>query len=173
VTVASDEPGQAERTGETSRPSRGLLDTSVFIALETGRPIQSERLPEESAISSITVGELQAGVLAASDAAVRARRLATLEAVGDIEVLTVDATVAASWALLRVHLAESGRRLNVNDLWIAATALAHRVPVLTQDDDFGPVNGVDGLQVIQVSPANLRASNYQAPAGGIVPARLS
>lgn len=150
MTVASDEPGHAETTGETNRPSRGLLDTSVFIALEIGRPIQGELLPEESAISSITVGELQAGVLAASDTAVRARRLATLEAVSDIEVLTVDETVAASWALLRVHLAESGRRLNVNDLWIAATALAHQIPVITQDDDFDPVNGVGGLQVTQV-----------------------
>jgi predicted nucleic acid-binding protein len=150
VTVASGEPGHAETAGETDRPSRGLLDTSVFIALETGRPIHSELLPEESAISSITVGELQAGVLVASDTDVRARRLATLETVSDIEVLTVDETVAASWALLRVHLAESGRRLNVNDLWIAATALAHQIPVITQDDDFSPVDGVGGLQVIQV-----------------------
>jgi predicted nucleic acid-binding protein len=150
VTVASGEPGHAETTRETDRPARGLLDTSVFIALESARPIHSELLPEESAISSITVGELQAGVLAASDTDVRARRLATLEALSDIEVLTVDETVAASWALLRVHLAESGRRLNVNDLWIAATALAHQIPVITQDDDFGPVDGVAGLQVIQV-----------------------
>jgi len=150
VTVAIGEPSNAETTGETDRASRGLLDTSVFIALETGRPIQRELLPEESAISSITVGELQAGVLVASDTDVRARRLATLEILSDIEVLPVDETVAASWALLRVHLAESGRRLNVNDLWIAATALAHQIPVITQDDDFSPVEGVGGLRVIQV-----------------------
>jgi predicted nucleic acid-binding protein len=148
--VAIGEPSHAETTGETDRPARGLLDTSVFIALETGRPIQSESLPEESAISSITVGELQAGVLVANDTDVRARRLATLEMLSDIEVLAVDETVAASWALLRVHLAESGRRLNVNDLWIAATALAHQIPVVTQDDDFSTVEGVGGLQVIQV-----------------------
>ena len=150
MTVAIGEPSNAETTGETDRASRGLLDTSVFIALETGRPIQRELLPEESAISSITVGELQAGVLVASDTDVRARRLATLEILSDIEVLPVDETVAASWALLRVHLAESGRRLNVNDLWIAATALAHQIPVITQDDDFSPVEGVGGLRVIQV-----------------------
>ena len=73
-----------------------------------------------------------------------------LRQLSDIEVLAVDETVAASWALLRVHLAESGRRLNVNDLSIAATALAHRMPVITQDGDFGPVEGVGALQVIQV-----------------------
>ncbi len=71
-------------------------------------------------------------------------------AVADIELLPVDAAVAASWALLRLHLADTGRRLNVNDLWIAATALAHGIPVITQDDDFEPINGAAGLSVIRV-----------------------
>jgi predicted nucleic acid-binding protein len=38
----------------------------------------------------------------------------------------------------------------VNDLWIAATALAHGLPVVTQDDDFSPVEGVAGLVVVRV-----------------------
>jgi predicted nucleic acid-binding protein len=58
--------------------------------------------------------------------------------------------VAASWALLRVHLAESGRRLNVNDLWIAATAHRHGISVISQDGDFAPVDGVGGLRVVCV-----------------------
>jgi predicted nucleic acid-binding protein len=71
-------------------------------------------------------------------------------AVADSELLAVDASVAASWALLRVHLADTGRQLNVNDPWIAATALAHAIPVVTQDDDFEPINGAAGLSVIRV-----------------------
>jgi predicted nucleic acid-binding protein len=51
---------------------------------------------------------------------------------------------------MRVHLAQIGRRVNVNDLWIAATAASRRLPVVTQDDDFGPVEGVAGLEVIRV-----------------------
>ncbi len=150
MTAETADAGRAETTDQAQRAKRGLLDTSVFVARESERPLKSELLPEESAISAVTVGELQAGVLAASDTEVRARRLATLEALGDVEVLAVDEAVAASWAMLRVHLAESGRRLNVNDLWIAATALAHQIPVVTQDEDFDPVDGVGGLQVIRV-----------------------
>ncbi len=150
MTTETADAGQAETAGQTQRAKRGLLDTSVFVARESERPLRSELLPEESAISAVTVGELQASVLVASDTEVRARRLATLEALGDVEVLVVDEAVAASWAMLRVYLAESGRRLNVNDLWIAATALAHRIPVVTQDDDFDPVEGAGGLQVIRV-----------------------
>jgi predicted nucleic acid-binding protein len=135
---------------DTEVAPRGLLDTSVFIASETGRALEEQLLPRALAVSPVTVAELHVGVLAARDLDTRARRLATLEAVSDIELLVVDEAVAASWALLRVHLAEAQRRLNVNDLWIAATALAHAIPLVTQDDDFGPVAGVGGLAVVRV-----------------------
>jgi predicted nucleic acid-binding protein len=134
----------------SGQATRGLLDTSVFIAAEVQRPLEERLLPEEFAVSAVTVAELHVGVLAAPDLDTRARRLATLESLADIEVLVVDEAVAASWALLRVHLATAERRLNVNDLWVAATALAHRLPVVTQDDDFGPVEGVSGLEVVRV-----------------------
>ena len=129
---------------------RGLLDTSVFIAAESGRPLDEQRIPEEAAVCVVTVAELQAGVLAAADVDVRARRLATLDAVADIELLGIDERAALMWARMRVHLATSGRRLNVNDLWIAAVAASRGLPVVTQDDDFGPVEGIGGLEVVRV-----------------------
>ncbi len=129
---------------------RGVLDTSVFIAGESGRRLEEERLPEESAISVVTLAELQAGVLAAPDTATRAVRMATVDALGDVEVLPVDVDVARIWAQLRVQLAEAGRRINVNDLWIAATAASRGIPVVTQDDDFAAVEGMAGLRVIRV-----------------------
>ncbi|WP_142053156.1 type II toxin-antitoxin system VapC family toxin [Pseudonocardia kunmingensis] len=127
-----------------------MLDTSVFIAAESGRPLDESRIPEESAVSVVTVAELQAGVLAASDVDVRARRLLTLDALGDIELIDVDESAARTWARMRVHLAESGRRVSVNDLWIAAVAASRGLPVVTQDEDFAPLEGVAGLEVIRV-----------------------
>ena len=129
---------------------RGVLDTSVFIASESGRPLTEDLLPDEAAVSVVTLAELQAGVLAARDTQTRARRMATLDVLGDIEVLPVDAEVARVWAQLRVSLAEAGRRINVNDLWIAATAARHRLPVVSQDDDFGAVDGLAGVVVLRV-----------------------
>jgi predicted nucleic acid-binding protein len=133
-----------------SEVDRGLIDTSVFIASESGRPIEEERLPEESAVSVVTLAELQTGVLAAADLGTRAVRLATLDLLADIEMLPIDERVASAWARLRVHLAEARRRVNVNDLWIAATALAGGLPVVTQDADFEPLRGVAGLAIVQV-----------------------
>jgi predicted nucleic acid-binding protein len=139
-----------EPRSEEQPPSRGLLDTTIFIARESGRPIDEHLLPDEVATTVITLAELHAGVLAAADTDTRARRLVTLEAVADIHAFSVDEAAARTWAQMRVHLAETGQRVRVNDLWIAAVAAANRLPVVTQDDDFEPVRGVAGLAVIKV-----------------------
>jgi hypothetical protein len=133
-----------------SGAARAVLDTSVFIAAEDGRRLDEAGLPDEAAISVVTLAELHAGVLAASDVDTRARRLATLAAVSDIELLVIDESVAVGWARLRVLLADDGRRANVNDLWIAATALAHDLPVVTQDADFTVIEELAGLRTISV-----------------------
>lgn len=132
----------------SNRPA--VLDTSVLIAQETGRVINSEKLPEQATVTVVTVGELQAGVLAASDTASRARRLATLEAVSIVEALPVTVEAARRWAELRVRLAEQGRRAKLNDLWIAAVALANAMDIVTQDDDFDLIEQAGGPAVIRV-----------------------
>ena len=137
-------------TSDPAAHRRALLDTSVFIAAESERRLDEDRLPEESAISVVTLAELHAGVLAAPDTDIRALRIATLDVLSDVEVLPVDQRAAVAWARLRVHLAETGRRVNVNDLWIAACAVAHDLPVVTQDGDFDPLDGVAGLTIVRV-----------------------
>jgi predicted nucleic acid-binding protein len=127
--------------------SRGLADTSVFIARESGRPLDDSSMPDELAVSIVTVGELRAGVLAASDVRARERRLTTLTVALELDPVPVDDDVAAQWAKLRVLLRDMERRMPVNDSWIAATAMALQVPVVAQDDDYVEL---DGLSVIRV-----------------------
>ena len=127
--------------------SRALADTSLFIARETGRPILEQSIPEELAVSVITIGELRAGVLAATDTGTRDRRLSTLAAALALQPVPIDNAVAAVWARLRVILRDRGLRMPVNDSWIAATAMALGVAVVTQDQDFP---SLDALSVIRV-----------------------
>jgi hypothetical protein len=123
--------------------SDGLADTSIFIAREAGRPIDVAALPDRIAISVITIGELRAGVLAAADVATRDRRLGTLTAALALDPLPVDGPVAEAWARLRVLLRDAGKRMRVNDSWIAATAMAQGIPVVTQDADYVEIEGLE------------------------------
>lgn len=122
--------------------TRGLADTTVFVAHESGRPLRAASLPDEIGVSVITIGELRAGVLAASDVDSRDRRLATLTHALALEPIPIDNGVAESWARLRLLLRDSQQRMAVNDSWIAATALSLGVPVVTQDDDYVDIPGL-------------------------------
>ncbi|WP_197504695.1 type II toxin-antitoxin system VapC family toxin [Mycobacterium sp. 852002-51163_SCH5372311] len=130
--------------------SAGVLDTSIFIARESGRPLDVSLVPNEVATTVVTVAELNLGVLAAVSSDVRAQRLATLDAIADLVALPIDDDAARMWARLRIHLAENGRRVRINDLWIAAVAASRGLPVVTQDGDFDPLDGVAGLIIIRV-----------------------
>jgi predicted nucleic acid-binding protein len=127
---------------------RGLLDTSIFIAQEHGRRLEAERIPDEGAVSIVTVAELQLGVHLADGDDARASRLATLGAVrATYEALPVDEPVAAAFAELVAGARRSRRRLKVQDAWIAATAKAHGAAIYTQDADF---DGLPGLDVVRI-----------------------
>jgi predicted nucleic acid-binding protein len=101
------------------------------------------------AISVITVGELRAGVLAAADVETRDRRLATLSEALALDPLPVDQSVAEAWARLRVVLRDMEKRMPANHSWIAATAMSLGSPVVTQDDDYVEV---PGLEIIRFEP---------------------
>lgn len=128
---------------------RALLDTSVFIAREQARPLGE--LPEEVAVSVVTISELRHGVLAAEDHAIRAVRLKTLEAARRLgPSLVIDEPVADELARLRVALKAAGRAMKVMDAWIAATAIVHEAAVCTQDADFDAAQAVGLLELVRV-----------------------
>jgi predicted nucleic acid-binding protein len=126
--------------------ANALADTSTFIALEHGRPLRAP-LPDALAVSYVTIAELTVGVLQAPTSAERARRSVTLRQARQLEPLPVDRLIAATWAELRTTMREMKRRMPVNDSWIAATAIAHELPVVAQDDDY---SDVPGLEVIRL-----------------------
>lgn len=121
-----------------SRPTRGLIDTSVVIDLDQ---IDAADLPMEIAISAITLAELAAGPHATADPAERARRQDRLQrAEATFEPLPVDAEVARAYGRVYAAVAASGRKARGRravDLLIAATAVAARLPLYTRNpDDF-------------------------------------
>ena len=125
---------------------KGLVDTSVFIAREAGRPLES--LPDEPAISVITLAELHLGVLLAKDRPTRARRLRTVSRVErEYDAIPIDAEVARTFASIIADARAAGRRPHVMDVWIAATGVRHGLVVFTQDADFDDIPQVQVQRV--------------------------
>lgn len=126
--------------------SRAIADTSIFIAREAGRPLES--LPDEIAVSVVTAAELELGVLRALDQTTRAARLATLSRVrAEYPLLAVDDATASCFARIADEQLGAGRRLRRHDTWIAATALRHGAGVVTQDADFTAFTSVQVIRV--------------------------
>lgn len=119
-----------------STSTAGLLDTSVFIARESGRPLGD--LPDRVAVSVVSIGELRLGVLAAADDQSRARRADTLALARAADPIPISEAVMTTWARLVADCRAAGiqRTVKLTDALIAATAVEHGLPVITQDDDY-------------------------------------
>ena len=126
---------------------RALLDTSFFVATESGRQLADATDVTETEVSVVTLAELTVGVLTADDS-VRPDRLATLALVESTwDALPVDVAVSRAFARIVADLRAQGRRVPILDALVAATAVVNEIPVVTQDRDY---ESIPGLQVIRV-----------------------
>jgi len=126
--------------------SRGLLDTSIFVAREQRRPLGD--LPAEAAVSVITIGELELGVLAADDDDIRAQRADTLALARAADPIPISEAVMSAFARLVHDCRAASRRPKILDALIAATAVEHGLPVITQDDDFDAIASAHAALVV-------------------------
>lgn len=126
---------------------RALLDTSFFVATESGRPLGEMDEITETEVSVVTLAELTLGVLLANDDD-RPARLATLSAVESTwDPLPVGAEVARQFAGIAATLRANRRRVPILDVLVAATAIVERIPVVTQDQDYDAISGVEVIRV--------------------------
>jgi predicted nucleic acid-binding protein len=135
-------------TGEWAR--RGLLDTSIMLLRSRIAP---DELPDEMAISAVTLAELSAGPHevrpdteqdAYCEAAERARRLDVLQrAEHEFDPIPFDADAARAYGRVTAAVVAAGRkpRRRSVDLMIAATAIASELPLYTTNpDDFAALD---------------------------------
>ena len=123
------------------RLARGLLDTSVIVDLDR---LYVAQLPEEVAISTVTLAELSCGPSATTDRSERARRQDRLQrAEATFDPLPFDIEAARAYGRVCAAVLGQGRqpRRRFAYLLIAATALAEELPLVTRNSkDF------DGLE---------------------------
>lgn len=147
-------PSSTSACGRVADPRRrGLLDTSVVIDLER---IAASDLPEEIAVSAVTLAELAAGPHATTDPRERAGRQDRLQRTeAGFDVLPVDAAVARAFGRVYSAVRAGGRKAHgprAFDLLIAATALAADLPLYTRN--ARDLAGLDELVEIVEVPAS-------------------
>lgn len=123
----------------------------MFIARETER--QLGELPAHVAVSVVTIGELQLGVLAAQEPSVRTRRADTLALARAADPIPISEAVMVAWARLVSDCRRAGihRTVKLTDALIAATAIEHGLSVVTQDGDYGQIaQAHPALRVLEV-----------------------
>jgi predicted nucleic acid-binding protein len=130
---------------------RGLLDTSVAVDLGS---IDSARFPTEIAISALTLAELTAGPHAAGDEISRARRQLHLQSVeANFETIAFGSACARAYGRIYAAVDNAGRKPRGGravDLMIAATALAHDLPLYTRNAK--DLHGLEDLiEIVDVS----------------------
>ncbi|MHB1877054.1 MAG: PIN domain-containing protein [Streptosporangiaceae bacterium] len=134
------------------RPARGLLDTNILILR---RWIDPEQLPDEMAVSAITLAELSAGPHQVrrndeqddyDEHDERARRLEILQrAENEFDPIPFDAEAARIYGRVTAAVITAGRtpRRRIADLMIAATAIAEGLPLFTTNP--GDYTGLESL----------------------------
>jgi predicted nucleic acid-binding protein len=130
--------------------AHGVLDTSTLILL--GRIEDTDSLPTEPLITTITLAELSVGPLVARTDEERAARQAHVQqAEADFDPLPFDAAAARSFGRVAASLRRAGRKSSARayDAMIAAVCVASDLPIHTcNPDDF---SGIDGLDVVDVA----------------------
>jgi predicted nucleic acid-binding protein len=134
--------------------TRGLLDTSVVIALDH---LAADDLPDELAIATITLAELAAGPHATDDPAERARRQQRLQlAEATFDPLPFDAACARAYGLVYAQTLTAGRKARGSravDLLIAATAVANELPLYTANiADFAALGSLLEISAVPSRP---------------------
>jgi tRNA(fMet)-specific endonuclease VapC len=137
---------------------RGLLDTCVVIELG-GQAMDESQIPDEQAITAITLGELSVGPLMSADADERSRRQMRLQSVESLfatATLPYDAAAARVFGRVMAAAFTQGRsfRARVSDFQIAAIAIANDLPLYTIN-----VKDFDTIQGLTLMPVTLRTSS--------------
>ena len=139
----------ATEPSNTAIPVRGLLDTSVVVDHDV---IDPSLLPDESAISAVTLAEMAAGPHATNDDAERARRQDRLQwAAATWEPLPFDTDAARAYGRIFAATRAAGQtsRARLADLLIASTAAANDLTVYTRNGrDFAALHGIINVVVV-------------------------
>lgn len=121
-----------------------VIDTNAYVGLLSGEPgtVQLLRTAQEIHLPLIVLAELLAGFAAGTRMQRNRDELARFTASPRVQIMKPDEKTAQHYADVFAALRRQGKPIPTNDLWIAALARQHRLPLLSFDAHFGAVPGL-------------------------------
>ena len=122
-----------------------IIDTNVYSGFLRGEPrsVKALRSAHEIHLPLIVLAELLAGFAAGTRVQRNRHQLAQFMASPRVHLMKPDEKTAQLYADVFGDLRRRGTPIPTNDLWIAALARQHRLPLLSFDTHFRAVQGLE------------------------------
>jgi len=122
-----------------------ILDTNALSAFFHGDARLQSLVAQAPKICLpvIVLGEFRFGLIGSCIRKVIEPALDELQAMSD--VLSIDTETVGPYAKISHQLKQAGTPIPSNDLWIAALAVQHGLPIVSQDQHFDRVPGLRRL----------------------------
>ena len=122
-----------------------LVDTNRYTDFARGDKIVVERLVEADYISIpfIALAELRAGFRNGSFAEENEALLSRFLRNAKVRIVYADEETTRVYADIYAQLRKQGSPIPTNDLWIAALAIQHSIPLYTRDKHFASISQLD------------------------------
>ncbi|HOV38000.1 MAG TPA: type II toxin-antitoxin system VapC family toxin [Spirochaetales bacterium] len=125
-----------------------VLDTNAYCDYAEGVPSVVEILAEygeEIFLPSVVIGELTYGFMKGTKRAYNERKLREVIEKLRIEIIDINVNVARKYALIYFQLINKGRKIPLNDVWIAASCLEVGGTLVSSDGHFEAIESLDRL----------------------------
>ncbi len=122
-----------------------ILDTNALSAFVDGVPLvgAAVRSARQMVVPVIVLGEYRYGI---THSVRRPAYESWLDRyLSEFRILAISEETALEYAALRSELRRSGKSIPANDAWIAALCREHNLPLLSRDQHFDRVQGVQRM----------------------------
>jgi tRNA(fMet)-specific endonuclease VapC len=127
-----------------------VLDTNVYCDYAEGLPATVEFVAEfgdEILMPAIVVGELIYGFMKGTRRELNEKKLWTVIRKLEIDIITVNPDVARKYAIIYLSLVNKGRKIPINDVWVAACCMHVGGVLLTRDKHFKAVDHIESIVI--------------------------
>ncbi len=123
-----------------------VADTNIFIDVMKGETAIAQKLElfDEVFLSPVVLAELYFGAYRSASPEKHLSKITI--AIENCKLLAIDARTSETFVTIKLALFAKGKPIPENDIWIAALALQHNLPLFTTDRHFAEIKGIDLLQ---------------------------